>query len=58
MEVVVGCGQRKTPAIAALRGLKEKSAVQGVEEAQNGWDRETEPLNVALVLPVALRKGL
>jgi hypothetical protein len=35
MEVVVGFGQRKTPAIAARSGMKEKSAVQRVEEAQN-----------------------
>jgi hypothetical protein len=35
MELVVGFGQRKTPAIAALSGMKEKPAVQKVEEAQN-----------------------
>jgi hypothetical protein len=58
MEVVVGFGQRKTPAIAARRGLKEKSAVQGVEEAQNDWAPESDPLNVVLVLPVGLRNGL
>jgi hypothetical protein len=58
MELVVGFGQRKTPAIAALSGMKEKPAVQKVEEAQNDWDRESAPLNVVLVLPVALRNAL
>jgi hypothetical protein len=38
--------------------MREKSAVQRVEGVQNDWHRESDPLNVALVLAAALRNDL
>jgi hypothetical protein len=38
--------------------MKGKPGVQRVEVPQNDWNRESEPLNVALVLTAALRNAL